>query len=424
MERKISDINVVRNLENVVALINPRKVFQIKTLLPEIVREKGRVLVPVLLVKPDLTDPEWVKVLGEHSIPEAKWPELLVLVQGHRRWGSLAYIHANPSEFDGAVCENAKTCPATVIEGVTCKRARDLALDERGRANLMKFEVVTEAFRRFWNDESYQDVCVLMAHMLMGLLSNGEAKYREILAIDDGRERNKKLVSTLRNVVDQHLFSAHLLGPAMVKQVIAFFKKRVDKQELDKDAGERLLLEAKLDVLRELRSVFTKSKDSGWQPIVNLNIDDVTGDVVIEGGNKEVNELLVKEIQKFRNPESFKDEKQSLPNKTERENVAASTRSKVGQAYAQFFSGETPEKRAELDEAAYYNEQRAETLGGLLNVLCPELRNLAAETLTARNMEGLKAAWLDLNAKLANAVAVVTEVAEVAEAVTGKKAKK
>jgi hypothetical protein len=372
--------------EDLVPAVNPRKVLNHGTLLPAIVAEKGQVLEPIIAWRPSDNDPilKRVKLDKGQAIP----------LRGHRRRQCCIEIRSNPDRYPHEIYENAATVPVIVIEGITEEKARNLALDDQDKEPLMTFEVFLEVFRRFEADHSYQKVAAEMTHGLYRALLRqaGEAKYKQMLAIDDGKDRIKKAQSDLRNGLDQWLFSAHILG--LKDQVIAWTKKNRDGVKLGED--ERLLFDAKPQNLTKLRSVYTNSKDEGWEPIRKLDIDE-HGYPVIEGGNAKVREELSKMMDVFRNPENAETEKPTLPKGTERDNVKASARSDVGKLFAQFFCGEDSEGRAAADDRAYYMEAKAKALAEIYNTLHESLREVASVQLDELDINKYKAAWVALS---------------------------
>ena len=374
--------------ETLVPAVNPRKVLNHMTLLPAIVAEKGQVIEPIIAWKPSENDPilKRVKLDGGQVIP----------LRGHRRLACVSEIRANPDKYPHEVYENAGTVPVIVIEGITEEKARNLALDDQDKEPLMTFEVFLEVFRRFQADHSYQKVALDMTHGLYRALLRqaGEAKYKEMLKIEDGKDRIKKAQSDLRNGLDQWLCSAHILG--LSGQVIAWTKKRRDGVPLNEEAGERLLFEAKPQALTKLRSTYTNSKDKGWEPIRKLDFAE-DGTPIIEGGNEDVRKELGAMMEAFRNPESVEKEKATLPKATERENVKAGARSDVGKLFAQFFCGEDSEGRAEADDWAYFAETKEKALREIVGTLTNPVKALATAQLDERNVDQYKAAWVALS---------------------------
>jgi hypothetical protein len=372
--------------EDLISCVNPRKVLNHETLLPAIIAEKGQVLEPIIAWRPSADDPirKRVKLTKLQAI----------LLRGHRRCKCVKVIRANPEKYPHDIYENAATVPVIVIEGITEEKARNLTLDDQDKEPLMSFEVFLEVFRRFEADHSYQKVASEMTHGLYRALlrQNGEAKYKTMLAIDEGKERIKKTQSDLRNGLDQWLFTAHVLG--LKGQVVAWTKKNRDGVKLDE--AERLLFEAKPQNLTKLRSTYTNSKDSGWSPIRKLSIDD-TGSPVIEGGNEAVNAELSKMMDIFRNPENAKSDKPTLPKNTERDNVRDSARSETGRLFAQFFCGGDSEGRGAADEACYHMEQKVAALTEIHDSLHPAVQAVAKAQLDELDIDKYKAAWVALS---------------------------
>ncbi|GAF67716.1 unnamed protein product [marine sediment metagenome] len=322
-------------------------------------------------------------------------------------------IRANPQQFDAETFANAQIVPAVIIEGVSLRRARDLVLDESGRANFLRFEVVQETVRRFYDGFTYQVVAKLMAHMLYrALLSNGEAKYHAVQRIMDGKERQNKQVKDLRNHLDQHLFTAFLLGNAVFEQVVLYFKYKVDKIE----AGEndpQLLFDAKLGVLKELRALYTSNSDD-FGPITEIGWAE-NGAYVI-GGNDAVNARLIAEMEGFRNGTSVGDEdKVTLPTKKERESLSGMLRSDACKSLADYFNGMPDDQRIRLDEVTYFSEQRDKVLSELLPTMHPATQEVINAVKSERNMERYAQTWKDLDALIAMATA--NEAIETDEAI-------
>ena len=348
--------------DKLVAVINPRTIeeLDLDLLLPDIVEEKGQIVEPIIAWEPD-------------DAFRKRFPDIFingdefVTIRGHRRHGCVCRIRAHKEMFTADVYENAGTVPVIIIKGITEERARNLTMDDKSKKGLCKFEVVMDVFRRFEADHNYQKVCRELTPLLYRrLLIRGEGKYKDTLNMDDGKERVKQQQTDLRNVVDQWLQSAHILGPAMKHQVVLWTKVRQDGRKLKN--GDRLLFEAKPAFLTKLRSEYVHSKDSGWQPITAITFPE-DEPISIEGGNTAVNTLLSQAMTDFRFPENATKDKPALPKATERDNVKDSSQSEVGKATAAFYCGLPSEQRAVVDAAAARREWKEAILREMLPTL-------------------------------------------------------
>lgn len=380
--------------EDLIPCVNPRKVLNFRTLLPAVEEERGQIIEPIIAWRPSANDPIRQRVVLE--------PHQAIPLRGHRRRACVLEIRQNPDKYPHDVWENAGTVPVIVIPDITEDKARNLTLDDQDKEPLMLFEVVLEVFRRFENDHSYQKVALDMCHGLYrGLLQKGEAKYREMLQIANGKDRIKKVQTDLRNPLDQWLYSAHMLGPAVKEQVIFYIKD--DRDPIDLVDDEVRVFDAKLQNLSKLRSLWTNSKDADWSPIDKLEFDD-TGVPHITGGNKVVNAEMEHMMNVFRRPEDFKDDKPKLPKATERDSVKSSARSKVGKLFSGFYCGEEVEGRGAADIAAFYMEERAKAIKEVAPDLHSSVRKVAEACLNETDMGVLKSCWLDLSTELSSAL--------------------
>ena len=366
--------------------INPRKTMETATLMNEIIKD-GEIRVP--LVVWDLLASVEAGVLDDNV-----WERLslskdvrFVAVCGHRRLTCAKHIAGNPDKFSAVLVASVKALAANVV---VCSEveAREMANDDGGKAFLCKGDTVAEIFRMFAKDYSWQTVAERFTqYAYLALLSNGDAKHKKACEILDGSERRKKILADLKNVLDQHLKSAHLLGPAIVDQVVEWFHQKRDGHK----ARLVLLADWKLDTLRALREVYTKAvkDEEQFTPITKLEYAD--GNVTIEGGSVSINAALEKIVKTFINPEiGGDDRKPELPKATDRDAVKMASRSKVGKLTAAFYCGGASEERAAADEAAYYMESRANALMGI-EPKSNAMRGMLMQVLTGRNMEDIVA---------------------------------
>jgi hypothetical protein len=386
-------------LKDLIVCVNPRKVLNYQTLLPAIIAEHGQVIEPGIAWRPDAGDPflksfaflEALKKAGIESFIEG----MAILLRGHRRHECCVDIRSQPNKYPHDVYENAGTMPVIVIEGITEEMARNLALDDQDKEALKGFEVALEAHRRFELDHTYDKVSLEMAHGLYRFLmkSSGDAKYSEAIKITDGKERNKKIKADLRNGLDQWLYSGHLLGPAIKVQVISWIKKRRDG--IDLEEHEALCFEANLGNLRELRSVYTKSRESGWEPITGLSFDD-SGKPVIVGGNEAVREKLTSMMDVFRSPEKA-EKGPKLPKAQERNSAKDAAVSEVGKLFAAFYCGEASEGRTVADEVARLRERKDAALTEIVEALMEPVEAVARAVLSEKDPEAYKGVWINLS---------------------------
>lgn len=380
-------------VKNLVSAINPRTddELDIPAMIPEIVRYSGQIIEPILAWLPDENAP----IRKIVTIPDKGG----ILIRGHRRCGALNFIRENKSTFLADVWGNAEFAPVIMVTGITEEFARDLAMDEGSKKGLLVHEVILDVFRRFRNDHTYQKVVESQSSILYKALltGNSEAKYRETLKLDSGKDRLKKQLTDLRNWVDQWLQSAYLLGRPIEDQVVTWARKNRDKRSLRE--GERLLFDAKYPLLQKLRSVYTNSRDENWSPITSIDMTD-NGVVVIEGGNTEVNKMLTAFMEDFRNPEKAKENKIALPKTAERENVKTSSRSDLGKLYSAFFCGEDSDGRSAADDRVYFMEQREKVLRELHDALVSPVKDLVKAILDEKDMAKFKDAFFKVDGTL------------------------
>lgn len=380
-------------VKNLVSAINPRTddELDIPAMIPEVVAYRGQIIEPILAWLPDENAP----IRKTITVPDKGG----IKIRGHRRCGALDFIRANPNLFPADIWANAEFAPVIMVTGITEEFARDLAMDEGSKKSLMTHEVILDVFRRFGNDHTYQKVTESQASILYKALltHNGEAKYRETLKLDSGKDRLKKQLSDLRNSLDQWLQSAYLLGPGIEQQVVTWTRKNRDKRSLRE--GERLLFEAKPQLLTKLRSAYTNSRNENWSPIMSIDMTD-NGAVVIEGGNKEVNAMLTTFMEEFRNPEKAKENKLALPKTSERENVKTSSRSDLGKLYSAYFCGEDSDGRSAADDCVYFMEQREKALREIHDALVSPVKELVNAILDEKNMTKFKETFFKVDGTL------------------------
>ena len=370
-----------------IAVINPRMVLNHETLLPAIESEKGQVLEPIIAWKPSSDDP----CRKRFNLKDTE----VIILRGGRRHRCIRAIRENPEKYSHEIFENAGTVPVIVLEGITEEKARNLTLDDQDREPLLRFETILEVFRRFNADHNYQRVASDMTHCLYRiLLGKGEAKYKAMLAIDDGKARLKEMQSNLRNGLDHWLYTAHLLN--LTSQVIAWVKLRKDAVDLDEENGERLLFEAKPQNLVILRSVFSNSRDAGWKPITKIGIKD-DGEPFVNGGNKEVEKELKKMMHIFRHPDDVEKEKVKLPKAAERNNVKDNARGASGKLFGAFYCGLDSEGRQEADDNDYFRGQREVTRTALRDKMSASMQALINAENGERDMAKLAEAYHRVN---------------------------
>jgi hypothetical protein len=167
--------------------------------------------------------------------------------------------------------------------------------------------------------------------------------------------------------------------------------------------GQVLLLDCKRQNITALQKVYNASKTDGWVPVTSISIDEA-GNPTVVGGSSEVQEWLLQKMKEFRNPET-KEKGPQMPNRTDRENVKTSARSKVHKLAAAFFCGLPSESRQEEDDLAYNREKREETRRSFLEALSAPLQALAEAECSCRDMDKFTDAYLAVDELVKKALA-------------------
>lgn len=395
---------------DLIPAINPRRNLKHELLLPAILSEDGQITEPLTAWIPEKDDPilQIVTLLKGQAI----------LVKGGRRRECLLDIGNNPGKYTATTVRNASLCPVILLTGISEEKARNLAMDWQDQEPLSRTDFITDVFRRLEDGHSWRKIAAdITKGLYTTLLSHGaEGKYRAMMKIDDGSERQKKREADLRNPLDQWIFSAHLLGSAVKAAVLSSLKKASNE---DLAEGERVLFNADQQVLKALRSTYsnaTKGKDGSetvhtfpFTPITEIStteegvplvsggtIEGIVVDGKVDSGkvnNSVVDKLKDVMIDFHLTPAERNQGKPSLPKAVDRNNRKDSARSECGKLYAAFMCGLPSEGLLQADEAAFNREVKEEALTKLHSELPGPVGELLKVTVESRNIDKIVDAW-------------------------------
>ena len=392
--------------------INPRLVLNHMTLLPAILAEEGQITEALTAWVPDEGDPirKLVELKKGQAIP----------VKGHRRRECLLEIINNPSKYSATIVANASTCPVVLLTGISEDKARNLAMDFMDQEKLSRTDFLTDVFRRFECGHNYAKVAMeLTKGLYLTLLQQAtEGKYKAMLRIDDGAEREKQVKKDLRNPLDQWIFSAHLLGPAVKQNVLAWLKKQ-DRIALDE--GERVLFKADQQNLKVLRSLYSNTTKVdigngkttlGYTPITKISRTEEGVPVVVGGtvGGKVVDGVLTDAIDTsiadgvrklmadyHLSPSEKAKGKAVLPKAVDRNNAKDGSISECGKLYSAFFCGMPAEGRMLADERANAREKCEAVRTEIYPEMGPLVQALINAENKAKDMNAIKMAFSEVD---------------------------
>ena len=386
-----------------VAAINPRDLsdLQGQGLMPAIEKTSGVITKAVVIWKPidaegefDPDHPIWDRcfhpVTNEKVvIPREERHKYRIIDQGHRRiWCAVTALD-NPEKYSAEMLRNLAKVPALEI-ACSQEEAEEIALDFEDSEPLHSWNTVKLVLDYLRRDYRYQDIAVKMPRLLFGaLLQKGEAKYNKVVReAKSGSDRISTLVKMLRNRLDTHIVSCHILGPAMADQLILHWRYNENGLE---DAGDqdRLVINLKYTNVQQMRQAYNEIvKDGGeWTPITRIEIVpekpakaddrdfaatpsgiDKSGQwFVVEGGNADFRQRLLRAMHVYQKPEDDVTEEDKPPTKPERKPVIAATHSGYGKALCGFFDRSSKDEvsgkflrsdrtRAQWEEWALFSE--------------------------------------------------------------------
>ena len=385
--------------ERCLAVINPRSLEELEwqSILKPIVDERGVIIDNLLVWQPDPDDEVWEKLgFKEMSIEDRKLH--FILVRGHRRARGACHIKTSPTKYAADIVANVQTVPATILRGITLDRAEELALDDEAKKTLKKWEAVKVVLKRLRKDHSYQEIATSMPQLLYrAFRSNGESLFSEVSRLDNGAERNKKIIADLRNGLDTWVRTAYHIGPAFEEQLLFHFKTREDKRPLLE--GQRLLLDCKRQNVTALQKVYNTSRNDSWTPVTNIDWPEDSMEPVIEGGNEEVRAWIKQKMKEYRDPEVKPDEPK-MPNKSDRDSVRTTNRSAAAKLAAAFFCGLPSEGRIEADELSYFREEREKVRDVIFNDMHSAIQAVLTAEKGERDMNKLQGTWNELSDRM------------------------
>lgn len=213
-----------------------------------------------------------------------------VAIQGYRRIGGCKLIRNNRDKFTGQLIDAVEKIPAIVYKGISREDAENMMMDHWTTQGLAKSEIVWSIMKLKYSGHDATDIQERMASQIAksGLVNIDKVDLDEFEKMTTRADRIAWTRKHIQNFVTGWVVKSTLLGPAIAKQCLFFFKNKDKLME----EGERVLIDGKRTNIIKLSSADTADKKNGQsKPVDELYLND-DGQLIIKGGGPEVRNVL------------------------------------------------------------------------------------------------------------------------------------